>query len=102
MRQNLGDDGMIIAAVVMGAARNEIGKLVAADEVAAPDLDAVETDRGGDLVDRGLDRVIGRRRAEAAHRLLHRLVRGHRDGAVLYALDLVGPDDCADRLAELE
>ena len=47
-------------------------------------------------------REIGRRLAEAAHRLLRGLVGDDGDGAVLHALDLVGPDDGADRLAELE
>src|ERR1700742_5365889 len=93
---------MIIAAVVMRAAGDEIGKLFAADEIAAADFDAVEADGGSDLVDRGFDRVIGRRLAEAAHRFLRRLVRGDRDRAILHALDLVGPDNRADRLAELE
>src|SRR5262249_42814528 len=55
-----------------------------------------------DLLDRALDGVVGRRLAERAHRLLHRLVRGDRDGAVLHALDAVRSDDRADRLAKLE
>ena len=56
----------------------------------------------GDLLERALDGVVGRRLAECAHRLLHGLVRRHRDGAILHALDAVRPDDRADRLAELE
>jgi hypothetical protein len=73
VRQHLGDDGVVVAAVVVRTARNEIGKLVAANEVAAPDLDAVEPARGGE-VDRRLE--IGRRLPKAAHRFLRRLVRG--------------------------
>ena len=75
MREHLVDHGVIIAAVVGAAARDQIGKLLLADEIAAAHLDAVEARGGGDLVDRGLDRIIGRRLAEAAHRFLHRLVR---------------------------
>ncbi len=56
----------------------------------------------GDRLDHPLDREIGRRLAEGAHRLLHGLVGGDRDGAVLHAVDAIGPDDRADRLAELE
>jgi hypothetical protein len=56
----------------------------------------------GDLLDRALDGIVGRRLAERAHRFLHRLVRGDRDGAILHALDAVRSDDRADRLAELE
>ena len=102
MSQNLGDDCVIIAAVVTRPARDQIGKLIATDEIAPADFDAVEAERGRDLVDRGLDRIIGRRLTEAADRFLGGLVRRHRNGAIFHALDLVGPDDRADRLAELE
>ena len=49
-----------------------------------------------------LDGVVGRRLAEAAHRLLRRLVGVTAMALVLHALDPVRPDDGADRLAELE
>ncbi len=102
MREHLVDHGVIVAAVIGAAARDQIGKLFLADEIAAAHLDAIETEGGGDLVDRGLDRIIGRRLAEAAHGFLHRLVGRHRLRAVLHALDLVRTDDGADRLAQLE
>ena len=63
---------------------------------------AVEAEPVRHLVDGALDGVVGRRLAEGAHRLLHRLVGDDGDGLILHALDLVGPDDGADRLAELE
>ncbi len=56
----------------------------------------------GDLLDRPLDGVIGRRLAECAHRLLRGFVRSDRDRLILHAVDPVGPDNGADRLAELE
>ena len=93
---------MIVAAVIGGAARNEIGKLLGADQVAPPHLQAIEPAMPGDLLERALDGVVGRRLAECTHRLLHGLVRRHRDGAILHALDAVRPDDRADGLAELE
>ncbi len=74
MREHLVDDGVIVAAVIGAAARDQIGELVLSNEVAAADLDALKACGRSDLVDRGFDRVIGRRLAEAAHRLLHGLV----------------------------
>src|SRR4029078_4146041 len=73
-----------------------------ADQVAPPHLQAIEPAMPGHLLERALDGLIGGRLAEGAYRLLHRLVRRHRDGAVLHAPDAVRPDDRADRLAELE
>ena len=102
VRQHLVDDGVIVAGVVGRAARDEIGKLVVADHVAAAYFQAVEAEPGRHLVDGALQRIVGRRLAEGAHRLLHRLVGDDGDGLVLHALDLVRPDDGADRLAELE
>src|SRR5262249_59829239 len=92
---------VVVAAVIGRAARNEIGKFIGADEVAPPHLQPIEPAMPGDFLDRALDGVVGRRLAERAHRLLYRLVRGDRDGAVLHALDAVRPDDRADRLAPL-
>ena len=100
--QHLVDDGVVVAAVIGGAARNQIRELLGADQVAPPHLQAIEPAMPGHLLERALDGVIGGRLAEGAHRLLHRLVRRHRDGAVLHAPDAVRPDDRADRLAELE
>ena len=100
--QHLGDHGFVVAAVVGRAARDEIGKLLVADHVAAAQLQPVDAELVRHLVDGALDGVIGRRLAERAHRLLHRLVGDDRDRLVLHALDLVRPDDGADRLAELE
>ena len=54
-----------------------------------------------DSVNGAFDREIGRRLAEAAHRLLRRLVRHHRNGLVLDRGDLVRPADRADRFSEL-
>ena len=102
MREHLVDHGVIVAAVIGAAAGNEIGELFAADEVAAAHFDARQPCGGGDLVDRGLDRIIGRRLAETAHRFLHRLVGRDRLRAVLHAFDPVGADDGADRLAQLK
>ena len=102
MRQHLVDDGVIVAAVVGRAARNEIRKLLVPDHVAAAHFETVEPELVRHLVDGALDGVVGRRLAEGAHRLLHRLVGDHGDGLILHALDLVRPDDGADRLAELE
>ena len=102
LRQHLVDHRLIVAAVVGRAARNEIRKLFVPDQVAPPHFEAIETEFVGDLVDGALDRIVGRRLAERAHRLLHRLVGDHRNGLVLHALDLVRPDDGADRLAELK
>src|SRR5262245_58915066 len=99
---DLVDDRVVVAAVISGAARNEIGKFIGADQVAPTHLQPIEPAMPGDLLNRALDGVVGRRLAECAHRLLHRLVRGDRDGAVLHALDAVRPDDRADRLAKLE
>ena len=101
-RQHLVDHGVVVAAVVGRAARDQIGKLLGADQVAPAHLQPIEPAMPGHLLDRALDGVVGRRLAEGAHRLLHRLVGGHGDGAVLHALDAIGPDDRADRLAELE
>ena len=42
MREHLVDDGVIVAAVVLRAAGDEIGKLVLADEIAPAHFDAVE------------------------------------------------------------
>ncbi len=42
MRQHLVDDGVIIAAVVARAARDQIGKFVAADEVALAHFEPVD------------------------------------------------------------
>ena len=72
------------------------------DQVAPPHLQPVEAEPVRHLVDGALDGVVGRRLAEGAHRLLHRLVGDHGDRLVLHALDAVRPDDGADRLAELE
>ena len=99
---HLVDDGVVVAAVIGGAARNEIGKLLGPDQVAPPHLQAIEPAMPGNLLDGALDGVVGRRLAERAHRLLHGLVRGHGDGAILHAVDAVRPDDRADRLAELK
>ena len=100
--EHLVDDGVVVAAVIGGAARNQIRKLLGADQVAPPHLQAIEPAMPGHLLERALDGVIGGRLAECAHCLLHRLVRRHRDGAVLHAPDAVRPDDRADGLAELE
>ncbi len=96
------DHHMVVAAVIGAAAGDQIGEFLAADEVAATHLDAVEPEMLGDALDGGLDGVVGGRLAEAAHRLLGRLVGGHRDGTVGDAGDAVGADDGADRLAQLE
>jgi len=61
------------------------------DHVVPADLDRIEAEHLGDFVDGALDRDIGRRLAEAAHRLLRGLVGDHRHGAVLHAFDFVGP-----------
>ena len=100
--QHLVDDGLIVAAVVSGAARDQIGKLVVPDQVAPAHLERIEAQHIRDLVHAALEREIGRPLAEAAHRVIGGLVGHDRDGAVLHAFDLVGPDDGADRLAELE
>src|SRR5258708_24459418 len=99
MPEYLVDHGVIVAAVVGAAARDQIGKLFLADKIASPDLDALKPHGGRDLVDRGLDRVIGRRLTEAAHGFLHRLVRSDRSSPGLPAFDSVRADDGADRLA---
>ena len=79
-----------------------IGKFLVPDHVAAANFQRIEAERVRHLVHGALERQIGRPLAEAAHRLLRGLVGDHGDGAILHALDLVGPDDGADRLAELE
>ncbi len=93
---------MIIAAVVGGAAWDDIGEFLAPDQIATPNFEPIDPKAVCNLVDGALDGKIGRRLAETAHGLLHGLVGGHRDGAVLHAADAIGPDDGADRLAELE
>ncbi len=70
VRQHLVDDGFIIAAVVGGAARDQIGKLVVPDQVAPAHLERIEAEHIGDLVHAALKRQIGRALAEAAHRVL--------------------------------
>ncbi len=102
MREHLVDHRVIVAAVVGAAARDLIGKLLLADKVAAAHFDTRQAHGRGDLVDRGLDRVIGRRLAEAAHGFLHGLVGGHGLRPVLHAFDSVRADDGADRLAQLK
>ena len=102
MSQRLVDHRVIIAAVVACAAWNEVGELLLADEVAASHFDLVETDRLRDPIDHGLDGVIGRRLAEAPHRFLDRLVGGDGDSVIAHALDAIGTNDGANRLAKLE
>jgi hypothetical protein len=51
---------MVVAAVIGGAARDEVGKLVGADEVAASHLQPVEPAMLGDLLDRTLDGIVRR------------------------------------------
>ena len=100
--ERLAEHGRVIARVVMRAAGYEIRKFVRRDQVALAQRDAVHLQEARHLVDAGLDGVIGGRLAEAAHRLLRRLVRHHRDGFVGDAGDAIGPDDGADRLAQLQ
>src|SRR5436305_13921812 len=102
MGEYLVHHGMIVAAVVAAAARNQIWKLVLADEIATAHLDAFKACSRGNFVDRGFDRVVGWSLAKTAHRFLYRLVSRHRLRAVLYALDFVRPNDGADRLAQLK
>ena len=102
LRKHLGGHRVVVATVVMRAARDEIGKLVAANEIAPSHLDAIQPQSGGNLVDRRFNCIVRRRLAETPHRLLRRLVRGDGNRAVLHAPDLVWSDDGADRLAELE
>ena len=99
---DLVDDGVVVAAVIGGAARNAIGKLIRADQVAPPHLQPIEPAMLCDLLDRALDGVIGRRLSESAHCLLRGFVRGDRNRLILHAVDPVGADNGADRLAELE
>ena len=93
---------VVVAAVVGAAAGDQVGELVGADEIAPAHLQPVEAQRLGDAVDAGLDGVVGGRLAEAAHRLLRRLVGRHGDGVIGDRADAVGADDGADRLAELQ
>src|SRR5580692_10207040 len=74
--------GRVVAGVVLGAARNPVGELVAPDEVAPPDRQPVHAEAACRRVHRGFDRVVGRRLAEAAHRDLAGLVRGDRGRGV--------------------
>ena len=100
--EHLVDDGVIVAAVVGGAARNHVGEFFVADQVAPAHLQRIEVQNVGDLIHDAFKREIGWPLAEAADRILRGLVGDNRDGAVLHASDLVGTDDGADRLAELE
>ena len=61
VRQHLVDDGVVVAAVVEGAARDQVGEFVVADQIAPPHLEPVEPERIGDLVHGALDGEIGRR-----------------------------------------
>ena len=98
----LGHDGVVVAAVVGGAAGDQIGEFFGADEIAAPHLQPIELQRLGDAVEPRLDGVVGGRLAEAAHGLLRRLVGGDGDGVIGDRADPVGADDGADGLAELQ
>ena len=80
--ERLGDDRVVVAAVVGAAAGDQVGELVGADEIAPPHLEPVEPQRLGDAVDAGLDGVVGGGLAEAAHGLLRRLVGGDGDGVI--------------------
>ncbi len=102
VRQHLVDHGVIVAAVVGGAARDGVGKFLAPDHVAPANFQPVEAERIRHLVHGALERQIGRPLAEAAHRLLRGLIGHHGNRAILHAFDLVRADDGADRLAELE
>ena len=102
MGQHLVDHRMVIAGVVARAAGDQIGELVGANEIAAPQFDAVQPQRLRHEIDACLDGVVGRRLAKAPHRLLHRLVGGDGDGLITHAVDLVGPHNGADGLAQLE
>ena len=79
--QHLVDDRVVVAAVVSGAARDQIGEFVVPDQIAPAHLERIEAEHVGDLVHAAFERQIGRRLAEAAHRLLRGLVGDHRDGA---------------------
>ncbi len=63
--EHLVDHGVIVAAVVSAAARNEIGNSSLRMKLRRRDFDAWKADRGRHLVDRGLDGVVGRRLTEA-------------------------------------
>ena len=100
--QGLGEYCVIVAAVVFRAARNPVGKGIGGDEVPPPDLRPVQAQMPGHLVEGGLQGEVGRRLAEATDRGLAGLVGGDRDRLVFDARDPVGPDDGADRFAELQ
>src|SRR5450759_4891847 len=95
--EHLGDDCVIVPAIVPRAARNKIGEFLLMDEIAPPYLDTVKAKRGRHPIHRGLDSVIGWRLAEATYSFLHRLVRSNRLSVILDALNLIGADDGADR-----
>ena len=86
----------------MGAAGDEVGELVLANQVASAQLDAVHLEKARHFVDAGFQGVVGGRLAKATHRLLGRLVGHHRHGVVLDALNAVRPHDGADGLAQLQ
>ena len=82
-RERLVEHGVVVARVVGRAARDAVGELVLADEVPPAQLDAVHAEMARDAIHRALEREVGRRLAEAAHRFLRRLVGHHRDRLVL-------------------
>src|SRR5215213_5721170 len=102
MRKRFLDDAMIIAAVIRGAARDGVGKLIPADQVTTADFETVEIEKIRDFVHRALDRIVRRRLAECPHGLLHGLVGGDGHGAILNAPDSVRPDNGADGFTELK
>jgi len=72
---------VIVAAVVSAAARDQIGKLVLADEIAAAHLDPFKSDSRATCPSRSRSHNC-RCLPEPAHRFLHRLVGG--DGLRAY------------------
>src|SRR6266851_5739015 len=101
-RERAVEHRVVVARVVGRAAGDGVGKLVLADEIPLSQFDPVHAKVARDAVDRALDREIGRRLAEAAHRLLGGLVGHQRDRLVLDRLDRVRPADRGHRFAELE
>ena len=101
-RQRLVDHGMIVAAVVGAAARDRVGKLVWRMKLRRRTSIGSSESLAATSVHGALDREIGRRLAEAAHRFLRRLVGGDGDARDIARCDPIGSDDGADRLAQLE